>query len=435
MNLIKHKYIYRLLQNRVIIFFVKLPLVIAFIFIIFSGLFGSAYRNISSFIVGPTWLLFISILALLGGKLWCLICPWNTLSDWVQNVCFPKGKSKSLNLKVPGQVRNLWIAILFFILIIWLEYSIQMTDKARLIAYLAMIAFGVTFISALLFQRKSFCRYGCPVGAICGLYGLFAPLELRSADKNTCQSCLTKDCIKGNEKGGPCPVFEYPGTMDDHLNCILCTECVRTCPNDNIALNIRPPAADLLKFKLLSFAEVFMIVAMIALSIFGSLNMSALESVHNVIFSFLSVPESVAHLLLMATFLLMIITLFYLLSFVSRLNINRIVYTFLPIALFNHFANTLKLMNIKAEEVISLISDPFGLSWNLFGTATHVPKHLFTADKLILIAGPLMIIGLLYSAYLAYWLAKVNCKSKTTVILFLVPMVLMVSFNWWLIPR
>ncbi|MFH1231822.1 MAG: 4Fe-4S binding protein, partial [Planctomycetota bacterium] len=156
MNIINNAFIYRLLKNRFFIFLLKLPLVMTFIFIIFSGLFGSVYKNIGNFVVGPVWLLFISILALLVGKFWCLICPWNTLSDWLQDACFSKDNN-SLNLKLPRILRNYWIAIFFFILIIWLEYSIGMTDKARSIAYLAMITFGVTFISAIFFHRKSFC--------------------------------------------------------------------------------------------------------------------------------------------------------------------------------------------------------------------------------------------------------------------------------------
>jgi len=432
MNLIKNQFIYRLLKSRFFIFLLKLPFVLAFIFIIFSGLFGSVYRNAATLTVGVIWLAFISLTAILAGKIWCLVCPWNTLAEWIQGI-FRIPRSE---VRIPKLFRNLWLAVFLFLLIIWLEYTISLTDDARLVAYLALGIFGITFISALVFSRKSFCRYGCPVGAICGLYGLFAPLELRSADKEACRKCQTKDCVKGNQCGEPCPVFEYPGTMDDNLNCILCTECVRTCPNDNIALNIRKPTADLLKFRLLSFSEIFMIVTMLALSIFGAINISM---VHLQIIDWASIklllPETVTLLLLMLSLTAGILLIIYAIAMVCKVRASTIAYTLLPIALFNHMANTVKLFSIRAEEIIPLISDPLGFSWNLFGTAGHLPKPLFMPATLTIITVPLMLIGLLYSIYLAYRLVRMQSKSKAALVLLLVPMALLVWFNWWLIPQ
>ena len=432
MNIIKNPFVYRLLKSRFFIFLLRLPSLLAFIFIIASGLFGGVYRNFNNLTVGVLWLVFISFTAIIGGKIWCLVCPWNTLAEWFQGMF----RIPHSELRIPKLLRNLWLPIFLFLLIIWLEYATALTDNARLIAYLALIIFGITFVSALLFSRKSFCRYGCPVGAICGLYGLFAPLELRSADKNTCQACLTKDCIKGNEKGAPCPVFEYPGTMDDNLNCILCTECVRTCPNDNIALNIRPPAADLLKFRLLSFSEIFMIATMLALSIFGAINISMVHlQIIDWALLILPIPETIFLLLLMFLLIALLMLIFYLLSAISKVKLSTVVYIFLPIALFNHMANTLKLLNIRIEEVMPLISDPLGLSWNLFGTAGHLAKPFLDAGTLQYIAGPVMIIGLLYSIYLSYRLVRTTGISMFYALCFVSIMFGLVAFNWWLIPR
>ncbi len=431
MNIIKNPFIYRLLKSRLFIFLVRVPFVLAFLLIIFSGFFGSIYRN-AAILAVMFWLVFISFTAIIGGKIWCLVCPWNTLAEWFQGIFHIPHSAFS----IPRIFRNLWLPTFLFLLIIWLEYAMVLTDNARLVAYLALIIFGITFISALIFSRKSFCRYGCPVGAICGLYGLFAPLELRSADKGTCKKCQTKDCIKGNEKGEPCPVFEYPGTMDDNLYCILCTECVRVCPNENIALNIRKPAADLLKFRLLSSSEIFMIVTMLALSIFGAINISM---VHLRLIDWalitLALPETAFLLLLMLLLIAFLLLIFYMLSVISKTKLSAIVYIFLPIALFNHMANTIKLLNIRIEEIIPLISDPFGLSWNLFGTAGHLPKSLFMPATLTIITTLLMVIGLLYSIYLAYRMVRMNSKSKAMLILFVIPMILLVWFNWWLIPQ
>jgi polyferredoxin len=432
MNLIKNRFIYRLLRGRAFILLLRLPFVFAFVFIIFSGLFGSVYRNADNFIVGPAWLLFITLAALLAGKIWCLVCPWNALAEWIQ-VFFRIPNAK---FRVPGIFRNFWAPFVLLIILIWLEYSIELTDQPRLIAYLALAVFGITFISLILFPRKSFCRYGCPVGAICGIYGLFATLELRSADKEVCNQCLTKDCIKGNENGEPCPVFEYPGKIDTNLYCILCTECVRTCPNENIAFNLRLPAQELIKRKSLSASESFLVLTMLALSVFGALNISAAHfSVISWTSARLGISEPMTHILTMASLICAFGIILLVFSFILRTNIAGFIGVFLPITLFNHLANTVKLFSIRAEEAIPLISDPIGRSWNLFGTAGHLPQALFTPDILIFITGPLMLIGFAYSAYLAYRLVKINSQPKISFILVLVPMGLLVWVNWWLMPQ
>ncbi|MEW6026918.1 MAG: 4Fe-4S binding protein [Planctomycetota bacterium] len=432
MNIVKYKFIRRSLESPVFIFIIRLPFVIAFFLIIFSGLFGSVYRNAATLTVGVIWLVFISLAAILAGKIWCLVCPWNVLTEWIQDIL----RLPNAGFNVPKVFNNLWLAVFFFLLIIWLEYAIGLANNARFIAYLAIIIFGVTFIPALLFPRKSFCRYGCPVGAICGLYGLFAPLELRSADKNTCRKCLTKDCIKGNDNGDACPVFEYPGTMDDNLYCILCTECIKTCPNDNIALNIRMPAADLLKFRLLSFSEMFMLVTMLALSVFGAINISKVYfQVMEWASAKLLLPETISLLLLVLALIAVFILVIYAIAGLYKISASMVSYVLLPVALFNHLANTVKLFSVRAEDVIPLVSDPFGFSWNLFGTAGYLPNPLLAPNHLVYIAGPLMIIGLLYSAYLLFRARRLNGISPPATVHCLLFAVILVWFNWWLMAK
>jgi len=104
-------------------------------------------------------------------------------------------------------------------------------------------------VPAMYYERNSFCRYACLVGRISGLYAMFAPTELRAKDREVCQGCRTKDCVRGNKRGYGCPVFEYPGRMETNADCILCTECIKTCPKDNISFNIRPFAGDLSRGK------------------------------------------------------------------------------------------------------------------------------------------------------------------------------------------
>ena len=93
---------------------------------------------------------------------------------------------------------------------------------------------------ALFYRLRTFCNYVCPISGFLSLYTMTATVELRSADKDTCLKCKTKSCIRGSEQGWSCPWNVYMGKLDRNNYCGLCFECVKSCPNDNISLFVRP---------------------------------------------------------------------------------------------------------------------------------------------------------------------------------------------------
>ena len=52
---------------------------------------------------------------------------------------------------------------------------------------------------------------------------------------------------------------------------------------------------------------------------------------------------------------------------------GRFALSLVPIAFVYHFAHYFTLLLIQGQAVIALVSDPFGLGWNLFGTAARLP--------------------------------------------------------------
>jgi hypothetical protein len=104
--------------------------------------------------------------------------------------------------------------------------------------------FGILFLVAtalaLVFRLRTFCNYVCPISGFLSLYAMTSSVELRSADKDRCLTCKSKSCIRGSDKGWACPWNVYMGKMDRNNYCGLCFECVKSCPNDNISLFLRP---------------------------------------------------------------------------------------------------------------------------------------------------------------------------------------------------
>jgi NAD-dependent dihydropyrimidine dehydrogenase PreA subunit len=106
-------------------------------------------------------------------------------------------------------------------------------------------------IGSMLFEKRFWCRYLCPVGGMNGLFSKLAITELR-AESGTCSgSCSSYACFKGGPAEGEglasegCPLGSHPAQLSDNRNCVLCMTCVQACPNRSVQLRLRPPAADL----------------------------------------------------------------------------------------------------------------------------------------------------------------------------------------------
>ena len=67
--------------------------------------------------------------------------------------------------------------------------------------------------ASLVFERRAFCRYLCPVGGFIGLYSQSAPLELRVVDASVCASHTEKTCYTGSSQGYGCPWQVFPGGL------------------------------------------------------------------------------------------------------------------------------------------------------------------------------------------------------------------------------
>jgi hypothetical protein len=104
----------------------------------------------------------------------------------------------------------------------------------------------ISIVTSLVFERRTFCRYLCPVGGFIGLYSQAAPIELRVKDRDVCRGHREKTCYTGSDDGYGCPWLLFPGNLDSNTFCGLCTECLKTCPKDNVAIFVRRPGGDLM---------------------------------------------------------------------------------------------------------------------------------------------------------------------------------------------
>jgi polyferredoxin len=155
----------------------------------------------------------------------------------------PSRKPRRFNLRWPNKLRNIWLQNLTFTLVALFSTVILTTPKVTAVVLAAMLFLAVGM--SIVFERRTFCRYLCPVSGFIGLYAQTAPVELRVKNKQVCITCKGKPCYNGSAAGYGCPWDVFPSGLTKNTYCGLCMECLRTCPNDNIAINLRPFAADL----------------------------------------------------------------------------------------------------------------------------------------------------------------------------------------------
>ncbi len=204
----------RLMKRRGLQFSLQIAGLTAFGVIVYAGLFGTPVggENVGSTFTWLIWWTIIPVTMLVVARGWCLVCPWIALGEWLQRLAFwQKGKrTLSLNLKVPRLLQNFGLMLVFFLILHWADSSFHLALRPETTVYLALSMFALAIFISLTFEKRSFCRYFCPIGAIIAPYSLAAPIELRNKDPEVCRRCKTRDCLKGNEKGYGCPMMTHP---------------------------------------------------------------------------------------------------------------------------------------------------------------------------------------------------------------------------------
>jgi ferredoxin len=200
-------------------------------------LFGprDAEYNLGSLYTWILWWPLLPITFLLTGRFWCAICPFGLINDVVQ-------KAFGRNKPVPKLIKNygIWFIDALFIFITWADHLFGIFSSPLLTGGLMLILITGVVVSGALWQRRTWCRHLCFLGGLAGNYARNSMVELR-ATPETCATCKSKAaCYNGTATVAPCPVFEFPRTMETSENCNLCGNCVKSCPNNSIEIRLRP---------------------------------------------------------------------------------------------------------------------------------------------------------------------------------------------------
>lgn len=358
---------------------VLLLMLAGYLFAILAGWLGSPVgsRNFSiTFVWIAWWALLILVAVPFFGRGWCAVCPIPLPGEWLQRgaVLDPPGKKPGgFHLRWPRVLRNIWLQNISFLLLALFSSVLLTTPQITAMVLAGMLACAIGL--SMVFERRAFCRFLCPVGGFIGLYSQTAPLELRIKDKRVCSACDGKPCYHGSASGYGCPWDVFPGGLTKNSYCGLCMECLRTCPQDNIAINLRPFSADLARpsarmdeaFKAFIMLGSAMIYAAVLLGPWGALKDAAYSIGTSAWLLYAGCFLAVVFLLLPSLFALCV-------SYPGGPNPFKKRFAMLstaliPLGLMFWIAFSLSFVLTNATYILSSLSDPLGLGWDLFGTA------------------------------------------------------------------
>ena len=219
-----------------------------------------ASTNLANQVVWNIWWPFTLVIAAIAGRLWCSVCPLELVNSL--------GSRIGLKRKAPAFLRSGWIVTLLFAFILFGagKYLGLRAVPRTLAIYLASMV-SLSLILGLIYEKRSFCSYVCPLGSILGMYSYIAGTEWRADDPAIRKECKTKDCVAKRNRykltGHSCTSNLNPANIPDNRQCLLCTHCLKACPSTNFRFSLRLPFTDFFKNIKVTTAEMGMLILII----------------------------------------------------------------------------------------------------------------------------------------------------------------------------
>jgi hypothetical protein len=327
-----------------------------------------------------------SFFTALVGNLWPLVNPWSVLFDGAKGLARKLGFRDRLELgePYPGAL-GIWPAVGLYLLFVWFENVFSGSYVPRNIAFFALGYSLITLYAMSFFGKETWLRQGEAFSVFFGLLGRFAPTEIRVKDPNVCQGC--EECEPGR--------------------CVNCYECFRRADPDERELNLRPPAVGLgLPEKALPGGAAFVILVLAGVTFDGLLETPLWLEIVRVT----PVTQTLGVILL---------PLLFFGIYLGFVELSRIfggggeagfgqfaaayAFSLVPIAIAYQMAHYYTYLLIQGQMIFSLISDPLGWGWNLFGTAGYDPRYGIVGASFVWYSQVALIVaGHVIAVYLAH---------------------------------
>ena len=404
-NLLMNRWLGPLLASRALMAIIRVVAVLLLMLVIATSLFGTdmPIENLSPTFVWVIWWVGMAYVAALLGNVWMVINPWKILFEWVEGILGLRVKHEQVGIVRYPKNWDVWPALVLFLVFAWLENVYSSASEPFTLGVLVLIYSLVTWLGMLIFGKHQWLKYGEAFSVLFGFFSRFSPTEVRVTNRNLCRSCDV-------------------GCNTDEDHCVDCYECFSKANLNQRELNLRPYAVGLANpGRVQTATAAFVVLALATVTFDGLTATPGWVSFQNQVYSMatslfgsnaLDAIDTIGLILLPVLFL----AVYAVFSWgIHRLSDEKaavrdvakaFVFSLVPIALAYNIAHFLSLLVIQGQLIVPLVSDPFGLGWNLFGTSDfRLNIGIINAKFVWFMSVATIVVGHILAVYIAHIIA------------------------------
>jgi hypothetical protein len=436
-NLLGPRPLAAVLTSRVFLIGIQAISVGLFLLVISTALFGTVrpIDNLSPTLVWIIWWVGMGYVAALLGHLWMLINPWKIVFEWGERLMGDPGTQGTGMFSYPERW-DVWPALVLFVIFAWVENVYSGAARPFNLGILILLYSMVTWGGMLAFGKHQWLRHGEPFSVLFGFFARFSPTEVAVTNARLCGTC------------------EVECELTDG-RCIDCYACFERAEAGQRELNLRPYAVGLANPGRVSTATALFVVLALATVTFdgftatptwGDIQTAAYSTASIFGQSTLDAIDTAGLVVLPLIFLAVYLVFSWAIGQLSGGQVpvaevaRRFVFSLVPIALAYNLAHFLSLLLVQGQLIIPLASDPFGVGWDLFGTADYkLDIGIIGARFVWFMSVGAIVAGHIVAVYIAHVVALRTVPDHSSALRGQYPMLLlMVSYtatSLWIIAQ
>jgi transcriptional regulator with AAA-type ATPase domain len=221
---------------------IRVGTALLFALILFLAFFrpDEAQGSVVTLLVWGLWWPLLVLSFVLGGRAWCAACPVGLVTSTADRL----HKTKR---RIPAWLKqhDMKLAMAGLFLILFAEEALSMRHSPLATGWLLIAIIAGAAITGWLYPRRTWCRHVCPLGGLAGACATSGMLEIRPTFDVCSAKCKGHACYKGDGDVEGCPMFNHVMFVDTNQHCVMCMNCVQSCPNDSPQLNLRMPGREI----------------------------------------------------------------------------------------------------------------------------------------------------------------------------------------------
>jgi hypothetical protein len=370
-----------------------------FALLLAAGLLGhpDPFKNIAPTFVWVVWWVGMAFASALTGNIWDLLNPWKIVFTWMAKI---RGKPVG-NHPYPVWLGR-WPAVLLFLIFAWMELISEQAEQPRMLAMLIIVYSAFAWAGMAYFGRDTWLQNGEVFTVVFFLLARFAPSHGKAGHWQIRLPAVGLLCKNPLHISGVCFVLllltsvTFDGILETPLWAAILTWIAESQTLRPTLLALQDAGADLI-----------------------------------------AVIKTVALIILPTLFIAVFVLTSKAIAWAGGGAVRTVdvagyfVLSLVPIAIAYHLSHYLSYLLIAGQNIIPLLSDPFGIGWDLFGTTAYaVDIGVVNAKMIWYVAVTAIVVGHVLAVYIAHVMAVRVFAERAQALRSQVPMlILMVGYT------